>query len=111
MVDWNNRARVKNIITKIITKKGWKLKSEHDMGFYVNKEEDPRLDDGQLLLTKIMTIDSEEWSLLGFDEDDRISLVLQLNQFGCPTDRTAFSCAAVFQKPLNLELVKALLNI
>ena len=111
MIDWNDKAHIKNIITRIITKKGWKLKSEHDLGFYVNKEEDPRLDDGQLLLTKIMTIDSEEWSLLGFDEDDRISLVLHLNQLGCPSDLTVFLCAAEFQKPLTLKLVKALHKI
>ena len=61
------------------------------------------------LLTKIVRLDTHEWTALGYDETDRVSLVRHLGSLGCRTDR-ALSHAARYQQPLTPELAKLLID-
>ena len=61
------------------------------------------------LLAKIMQLNTIEWSALGYDETDRISVVRYLGGLGCLTD-DAMSEGCYFQHPLTPELAKALVD-
>ena len=61
------------------------------------------------LLAHVMQSDATEWSALGYDETDRVSITRYLGSLGCRTDDAALS-AAYHQQPLALELAKALID-
>ena len=61
------------------------------------------------LLTQIMTLNAAAWTALGCDETDRVSAVRYLDSLKCRTD-DALWVAAKYQRPLTLELAKALID-
>ena len=61
------------------------------------------------LLAKIMRLDANEWSALGYAETDRVSVVRYLGSLGCRTDKVLWT-AAYYQRPLTLELAKLLID-
>ena len=65
---------------------------------------------GTPLLTKIMWPDVEEWAALGYDENDRISLVRYLGHLGCRAEGS-LRAAVQYQCPLALDLARALIDM
>ena len=61
------------------------------------------------LLTKIMQLGAGWWTAMGYDETDRVSVVRYLRSLGCLT-KGALWTAAIFQRPLTLELAKLLVD-
>ena len=65
--------------------------------------------DSEPLLTKIMWLDADQWTALGYAETDQVSVTRYLGDLGCRADG-AWSAAARHQHPLTPDLATALLD-
>ena len=61
------------------------------------------------LLTQVIRLDAAAWSVLGYDETDRVSAVQYLGSLKCRTEG-ALQVAVRWQHPLTPELAKALID-
>ena len=68
------------------------------------------LSNGSPLLDLVMSVDTETWAALGYDEIDRISLVRYLGGLGCLRE-VSLDRAVKYQQPLSLELARTLIDM
>ena len=105
MTEWNEQ-RLKELVRKMGLERshGYEQSPIH-LSLYNSPYAD-----AYPLLTQIMTLDTNEWQILGYAETDRVSVTRYLGGLNCRTD-DALSVAARWQHPLTLELAKALVDV
>ena len=103
MIEWNER-HLKELIQRM---RLWLTPEQESLPVYLSLY-GPSYD-SKPLLTKIMRLDANAWTALGYTETDRVSVTRYLGSLGCRTD-WALSRAAEHQQPLTLELAKSLID-